>query len=107
MYRIERRRRRIRRPRHTARALTTTPTTTKTPAVAPGLFKRPVLDAEFPLAIFVGGGLAMICVYVTKLPSVSVDVLRLVTAGGVESATFPLLGSVTDIATVLENVDSG
>jgi hypothetical protein len=49
----------------------------------------------------------MICVYVTKLPSVPVDVLKLVTAGGVESATLPLLGSVTDMATVLENVDSG
>jgi len=47
------------------------------------------------------------CVNVTNSPFGPVEVPSTVTTAGVVTLTLPLLGSITDTATGLENVDTG
>ena len=80
----------------------TTPMVTKIPAAAPLLSRIP-LDCSFPCdGKF---GFAAISVWITRSPSGSVEVLRIVTNKGVEVITEPSLVIVTGIA--LDSVVSG
>jgi len=73
--------------RPTMKAATTSPTAIKIPARAPWFCKIPELFETAPKAL---GGFATTCVRVVSAPSGSVEVLIIVTNGGVVTTLLPL-----------------